>query len=117
MKKLLSKKGWIENTKYLESLKLGHLPPDLYRRVVTSYDSAKEYNEDESAKLEDELAETDEAISDERMRLSGSVGNPKLVSKLIPKVSIDVFADFEGAINIALIYGMSFLLTCLLLLI
>lgn len=85
--------------------------------MVTSYDSAKEYNEDESAKLEDELAETDEAISDERMRLSDPVGNPKLVSKLIPKVSIDVFADFEGAINIALIYGMSFLLTCLLLLI
>ena len=94
----MSKKGWIENKKYLESLKLKHLDPKGFR---VSYDVS---HVDESGGLEDQLAETDEAIAGERERLSGPVGNPKLNLK----ISMGAFGNFEGAINIALIYGVFF---------
>jgi DNA repair exonuclease SbcCD ATPase subunit len=86
---------------YLETLKIEHLPASKLQDVVNSYDRAAEELDDKITKLDDELAETNEAISSEQKQLSGPVGNPKLTKK----VSIGVFADFEGEISIALIYG------------
>ena len=82
--------------------------------MLDGYETAAEDEADKIVNLKEELKETDEAISDEMARLSSPEGNPKLNVK----VSIGVFADLEGAINTALIYGVSFFFfTCLLLLI
>ena len=78
------------------------------------YESAAEAQDDKITDLKDELAETDEAIFNEKERLSSLEGNPKLNVKL----SVGVQAHFKGAINFALIYGVYFFsITCLLLLI
>lgn len=86
---------------YLGSLKIEHLAASNLREVVNSYDTAAEELDDRITELKDELAETDDAISIEKAKLSGPVGNPKLNLK----VSIGVFADFEGEVSIVLIYG------------
>jgi hypothetical protein len=113
LKELLNKKRRIEKAceraeksltgleTYLESLKIEHLAASNLRDVINSYDKAAEELDDRITGLENELAETDEAISVEKARLSGPVGNPKLNLK----VSVGVFADSEGAVSVALIYG------------
>ena len=69
--------------------------------MVNNYDTAAEELDNKIAELEDVLAETNEAISVEKAKLSGPIGN----EKLNVKVSIGVFADFEGEIKLTLIYG------------
>jgi uncharacterized protein (TIGR02231 family) len=86
---------------YLESLKVEHLAASNLRDVVNSYDTAAGELDDRIAELNKKLADTDEAISVEEANLSGPVGNPKLNLK----VSIGVFADFEGEVSIALVYA------------
>jgi hypothetical protein len=69
-------------------------------------DGKKTQAEDETiSDLEDELADTEEAITVEVEKFSRR--NAKL-NPNFPKISIDVFSDFEGKISIALIYGASF---------
>ncbi|KAF8799602.1 hypothetical protein BYT27DRAFT_7149586 [Phlegmacium glaucopus] len=86
---------------YLGSLKIEHLDATNLRQVVNNYDTAAEELDNRIAELEDVLAETNEAIEVEKARLSGPVGN----ANLNLKVSIGVFADFEGEVKIALIYA------------
>lgn len=87
---------------YLGSLKIEHLEASHLREVVNSYDTAAEELDNRIAELTNVLTETDEAISVEKRRLSGSLGN----TKLNLKASIGVFADSEGEIKLALIYGL-----------
>jgi len=89
---------------YLGSLKIEHLNASNLREVVNNYDTAAEELDERITELENVLAETNEAISAEKTRLSGPIGN----ANLNLKVSIGVFADFEGEIKIALIYGVYF---------
>ena len=89
---------------YLASLKIEHLAASNLREVVDGYDTAASELDDKIAELDDVLIETNEAISVEQAKLSGPTGN----EKLDVKVSIGVFADFEGEVDIALIYGAYF---------
>jgi hypothetical protein len=126
LKDLFDKKSSIENAvnranvslegleTYLRSLEIEHLAPSNLHNVVNNYDMVAEEQDVRIADLKDELAETDEAISVEKARLSRPVGNPKLNLK----VSTDLFTDFQGAVKLGLTYGESFFcLICLLLLI
>ena len=89
---------------YLASLNVEHLAASNLREVVNSYDTVAKELDDRNAELDNVLSETDEAISVEKARLSGPTGNDKLNIK----VSIGIFADFEGEVDIALIYGVYF---------
>jgi hypothetical protein len=68
-----------------------------------------DYDDSSISDLNDDLSQTDEAISNEIENFPGPVVNPELN----PMVSIGVFANFEGKIHIALIYGASFFLSYL----
>lgn len=80
--------------------------------VLEDYETAAEDRDDTILNLKDELYETNEEISDEKKRLwRGNSGSGV-------KVSVGVLTDFQGAINIALIYGVFFFsFSCLLILI
>lgn len=121
LKELLAKKRRTEKTceraknsltalqTYLGSLKIQNLDPSNLRAVLNSYDKAAEELDDKIAELENVLAEIDQAIWAEKIRLSGPIGN----GNLNLKVSVGIFADFEGEINIVLIYGVHFyFITC-----
>ena len=122
LKELLGKKRRTEKTceraknsltalqTYLGSLKIQNVDASNLREVLNSYDKAAEELDDKIAELENILTEIDQAIWAEKMRLSGPIGN----GNLNIKVSVGIFADFEGEINIALIYGVHFyyFITC-----
>ena len=115
MKDLLEEKSRIEDARirakiirtrlgeYLGSLKIK--PTQDLCDELDKYESAAEDQDQQNKHLKDELADTDEEIKDEKERLLNPEENPNLNVK----VSIGVLADFEGTINIALIYGVSFL--------
>jgi hypothetical protein len=86
---------------YLSSVKAEHLQVTKLREVVEQYDSNAAGLDEKVTRLEKELNETEEAIREERKRLAGPTGNEKLNLK----ATIGVFADSEGELNIALIYG------------
>ena len=86
---------------YLSSLKAEHLQVTKLQEVVEQYDSTAGNLDEKVTELEKELKETQEAIKEERKRLAGPTGNEKLNLK----ATIGVFADSEGEIKIALIYG------------
>jgi len=86
---------------YLSSLKAEHLQVTKLQEVVEQYDSTAGDLDEKVTELEKELKETEEAIKEERKRLAGPTGNEKLNLK----ATIGVFADSEGEIKIALIYG------------
>ena len=59
--------------------------------------------DDQVTKLEKEIEDVQKAITEEEERLAGPTQNEKLNLK----ASIGVFAEFDGEIKIALIYGAS----------
>ena len=67
---------------YLGSLKIEHLEASNLREVVNSYDTAAEELDNKMSELTNVLTETDEAISVEKRRLSGPVGNTKFNLKV-----------------------------------
>ena len=70
--------------------------------VLEDYETAAEDRDDTILNLKDELYETNGEISDEKKRLwRGNSGSGV-------KVSVGVLTDFQGAIDIALIYGVFF---------
>ena len=86
---------------YLSSVKAEHLQVTKLREVVEQYESNAAALDDKVTKLEKELKETEQAISEEKKRLAGPSGNDKLNLK----ATIGVFTDSEAEIKIALIYG------------
>ena len=85
-------------------MNIGRLAASNLREVVNSYHTVAKELDHRNAELDNVLSETDEAISVEKERLSGHTGNDKLNIK----VSIGIFADFEGEVDIVLIYGVYF---------
>ncbi|KAK0462507.1 uncharacterized protein EV420DRAFT_1265735 [Desarmillaria tabescens] len=85
------------NVQYIDSTKL--------TAVVDSYDSAAEKLDDRVLKLEKELKDTEDAIRTGQVALSRP---PEANSLLKHRVSIGVFADSGGEVEISLIYGTFF---------
>lgn len=86
---------------YLDSVNTGHIDVSKLRDVVQHYDAAAEELDDRVTKLEDELRELNDAVKAEQEKLSGPTGNEKLNLR----ATIGVFAEAEGEVSIALIYG------------
>jgi hypothetical protein len=86
---------------YLESLNTGHVDVSKLQDVVRHYDAAAEELDDKVTKLEEELKGLTIAVKAEQEKLSGPTGNEKLDLR----ATIGVFADSEGEVKIALIYG------------
>lgn len=78
-----------------------HVDPAKLRDVVQTYDATAGDLDNKVTELENELKELESALEAEKDKLSGSSGNEKLNLK----ASVAVFADFDGEIDIALIYG------------
>ena len=88
---------------YLASMNIEHLAVSNVRGVMQEYETSASELDEKVTELEDELKETQDAIQEEKKRLSG----PTINEKLNLKATIGVFADFEGEIKVALIYGAS----------
>jgi hypothetical protein len=86
---------------YLESVNTAHVDVFKLQDVVHHYDATAEELDDKVTKLEEQLEELKTAIKAEQVKLSGPTGNEKLDLR----ATIGVFADFEGEVKIALIYG------------
>lgn len=86
---------------YLESVNTGHVDVSKLQDVVRHYDATAEELDEKVTKLEEELKELAIAITAEQEKLSGPTGNEKLDLR----ATIGVFADSEGEVKIALIYG------------
>ena len=86
---------------YLESVTTGHIEFSKLGEVVHHYDAAAEELDEKVTKLEGELQELKTAVKAEQEKLSGPTGNEKLDLR----ATIGVFADCEGEVKIALIYG------------
>jgi uncharacterized protein (TIGR02231 family) len=87
---------------YLKSVHPSHVEFSKLHDLVQYYDSTAEELDDKVTKLEGELQEIKTAVKAEQDKLSGPTGNEKLNLR----ASIGVFADCEGEVKIALIYGM-----------
>lgn len=95
---------------YISSVRVEDLDVSNLRNVVQQYDATAGELDDKVTELEEELRNINEELKKERERLVGPTGNEKLNLK----ATIGVFADFEGEIKIALIYGAHLhLLLCL----
>ena len=86
---------------YLDSVNTGHVDVSKLQDVVRHYDATAEELDEKVTKLEDELEELAIAITAEQEKLSGPTGNEKLNLR----ATIGVFAESEGDVKIALIYG------------
>ena len=86
---------------YLESVNVQHVAVTALGEVIENYESTGEKLDDKVTELQKELVDLNKGIEAERKKLSGPTGNDKLNLK----ASIGVFADHEGEVEIALIYG------------
>jgi septal ring factor EnvC (AmiA/AmiB activator) len=96
---------------YLDSVNVEHVAVTALGEVIETYESTCKKLDDEVTELEKQLVDLNKAIEAERKKLSGSTGN----NKLNLKASIGVFADHEGEVEIALIYGTRLLFSMLVL--
>ena len=87
--------------KYIGSLNTHHVDVTKLGDVVQNYETTAASQDDRIMELEDNLKALEESIKKETEKLSGPTGNEKLNLK----ATIGVFADLEGEVNIALIYG------------
>ncbi|KAJ3537111.1 hypothetical protein NMY22_g5732 [Coprinellus aureogranulatus] len=88
---------------YLRSLNSQHLDVSKLQSIVESYDSAAEKLDTRITELEKEKKRLEEEIAEEKKAIAGPKGNVKLGLKS----SIEVFANFEGEVEVALIYAVS----------
>jgi predicted nucleic acid-binding Zn-ribbon protein len=88
---------------YLTSFNVDHLDVSKLQSAVDAYDASAAQLDEKVTELGKEIKEIDEAMNEERQKLAGPSEN----SKLSLKASIGIFADSEGEIKIALIYGAS----------
>lgn len=101
-----TKKSLDSLSAYLASFNVDHLDVSKLQSAVDVYDTSAAQLDEKVTELEKEIKEIDEAMDEERKKLAGPSEN----SKLNLKASIGIFADSEGEIKIALIYGVSFFL-------
>lgn len=88
---------------YLASFSVDHLDVSKLQGAVDAYDASAAQLDEKVTELEKEIKDIDEAMTEERKKLAGPSEN----TKLSLKASIGIFADSEGEIQIALIYGSS----------
>lgn len=86
---------------YLRSLNSQHLDVTKLQSIVESYDAAAEKLDTKITELEQSKKRLEDEIEEEKKTLEGPKGNVKLGLKS----TIEVFANFEGEVEIALIYG------------
>lgn len=86
---------------YLGSLDSQHLDVTKLTSIVQSYDSAAEKLDSKITELEGVKKRISKDIEEEKRSLAG----PKANEKLRLKSTIGVFAEVEGEVEIALIYG------------
>jgi chromosome segregation ATPase len=86
---------------YLSSLTVEHLDVSKLESVMDNYDSTGEKLDAKKSDLTEELRKIDADISFERARIAVPHEN----NKLRVKAAIGVFAQAEGDVEIALIYG------------
>ncbi|KAK0202646.1 hypothetical protein DFS33DRAFT_1341884 [Desarmillaria ectypa] len=94
--------GSIES--YLGTMNMQYIDPTKLTAVVDSYDSAAEKLDVRLLKLEKELKDTEDAIKAEQLVLSSP---PEANSLLKQRVSVGVFADSGGEVEIILIYAVN----------
>jgi hypothetical protein len=88
---------------YLTSLNSQHLEVTNLQSIVDNYDGAAEKLDDKVTELESKKEKLEKEIEEEKNALAGPKGNERLDLK----ATISVFADAEGEVEIALIYGTS----------
>ena len=88
---------------YLTSLNSQHLDVTKLQSIVDNYDVAAEKLDDKVTELESKKEKLEKEIEEEKNALAGPKGNEKLGLK----ATISVFADAEGEVEVALIYGTS----------
>lgn len=86
---------------YLGSLNTQHLAVGDLSKIVDNFDSTGGRLDDKVSELETQLEEINEDIKIEIGKLSG----PTVNQRLNIRAAIGVFADFEGEVEVALIYG------------
>ena len=86
---------------YLHSLDSQHLDVSKLQSIVESYDATAEKLDTKITELEGTRKRLEEEIEEEKKELAGPKGN----TKLRLKSTIEVFANFEGEVEVALIYG------------
>ncbi|KAK0467076.1 uncharacterized protein EV420DRAFT_1507065 [Desarmillaria tabescens] len=89
---------------YLGTMNVQYIDPTTLTAVVDNYDSAAEKLDDRVSKLEKELKDTEDAIRTEQVALSSP---PEANSLLKHRVSVGVFADSGGEVEIILIYAVN----------
>ncbi len=87
--------------KYIGSLNTNHVDVTKLGDVVQNYETTAASLDDRFMELEDNLKAVEESIKKEKEKLSGPTGNEKLNLK----ATIGVFANVEGEVKVALIYG------------
>lgn len=92
---------------YLSSVNAQHLDVTKLADVVKNYEETAAELDDKVTTLEAEKKALEKKIQAETSKLRSETGDYN--EKLNMKASIGVFADFEGEIKIALIYGASHL--------
>ncbi|KAF9559709.1 hypothetical protein CPC08DRAFT_708583 [Agrocybe pediades] len=88
---------------YMSSLKAETLDVSKLGDAVKNYEATANELDDKITTLEEEKLTIEKQIVEETERLHGPTGN----EKLNVKVSIGVFAGFEGSVEIALIYAVN----------
>lgn len=91
---------------YLSSLNSQNLDASKLQTIVETYDATAATLDDKITALESEQKRLQEAVEKEKESLAGPKGNEKLGLK----ATIGVFADIEGEVEIAIIYGMSYII-------
>lgn len=86
---------------YLHSLNSQHLDVSKLQTIVESYDAAAEKLDSKVTQLEQNKKRLEKEIEEEKKAIEGPKGNVKLGLKS----TIEVFANYEGEVEIALIYG------------
>lgn len=91
---------------YLDSLVAEHLDVSQLGKVVHEYTTTAENLDDKIIDLEQDLSKIATEIEEEKRRLAGPQDNEKLTRTM----SVSLFADAAGELELMIIYGASFLL-------
>ncbi|KAG7444922.1 uncharacterized protein BT62DRAFT_987547 [Guyanagaster necrorhizus] len=89
---------------YLGTMNSQYIDPTKLTVVVDNYDSVAEKLDDRVLELEKELKDTEDAIKAEQLMLSSP---PEANSLLKQRVSVGIFADSGGEVEIILIYAVN----------
>jgi septal ring factor EnvC (AmiA/AmiB activator) len=87
---------------YLSTLNAQHVDATALEKVIYNYEANGAVLDEKAMNLEKGLEDIDEQLENERKNLAG----PRSNDKLHQRATIGVFAEAEGQVEMALIYGM-----------